>query len=95
MPPPQKRRKTAHVQKAGTSVSSLKKKVRDIERLLSRPNSTLLADARAENERALEAFKHELSIATQSKTEQKMAKKYHMVRFFGIRFASHLQVKFR
>jgi len=82
MPPPQKRRKTAHVQKAGTSVSSLKKKVRDIERLLSRPNSTLLADARVENERALEAFKHELSIAMQSRTEQKMAKKYHMVRFF-------------
>lgn len=74
-------RSTQHA-KASTSVSVLKKKVRDLERLLLHTNSRLSADARIENERALEAFRLELSDANQSKTEQKMAKKYHMVRFF-------------
>ncbi|TGZ85512.1 hypothetical protein EX30DRAFT_300011, partial [Ascodesmis nigricans] len=64
------------------SVTNLKKKIRDLERLLARPNSKLTADARAENERALQAFKYELGSASKDKREQALARKYHMVRFF-------------
>lgn len=70
--------------KAHPSVTNLKKKIRDLERLLARPNSNLTADARAENERALQAFKYELGAASKDKREQTIARKYHMVRFFGM-----------
>jgi rRNA-processing protein Efg1 len=72
----------------GTSTTVLKKKIRDLTRLLSNPRTALPADVRLENERALEAFKHELSLAQSASREQKIAKKYHMVRFFGMLLSS-------
>jgi hypothetical protein len=83
MPGPKSRPKTSYGGKT-KSVTTLKKKIRDLQRLLSRPNSNLSAQLRVDNERALAAYKHELSFATQSRAEQKNAKKYHMVRFFGM-----------
>jgi rRNA-processing protein Efg1 len=53
-----------------------------VERLLNR--ETLKANVREDNERALASLKHQLKIATKSAKEQKMEKRYHMVRFVGI-----------
>ncbi|KAF8543874.1 hypothetical protein BDD12DRAFT_818045 [Trichophaea hybrida] len=77
--PPQKRPKTVYNART-KSATTLKKKIRDATRILQRP---LSADKRIEAERALSAFQHELSVATRARTEHKMAKRYHMVRFFG------------
>ena len=44
----------------------------------------LPADVRIEDERALAAYEQELAAADAEKTKQKMIKKYHMVRFFGM-----------
>ncbi|KAL7273813.1 18S rRNA maturation protein [Rhizina undulata] len=68
--------------RAGTSTSTLKKKIRDVERLLKKSSRPLSATVRSESERALEAYKHELKHAQSSFRDQKIAKKYHMVRFF-------------
>ncbi|KAI5821283.1 hypothetical protein BZA77DRAFT_299092 [Pyronema omphalodes] len=59
---------------------TLKKKIRDAERLLSRPS--LPADKKIETERALAAWKLELEAATKSRIEHKMDQKYRMVKFF-------------
>ncbi|KAA8912762.1 hypothetical protein FN846DRAFT_256501 [Sphaerosporella brunnea] len=80
MPGP-KRPKTSYGGRT-KSVTTLKKKIRDVQRILSRAQSTLSAQARVESERALAAYKLELTNATRSRKEQKNAKKYHMVRFF-------------
>jgi hypothetical protein len=53
-----------------------------VERLLNR--ETLKANVREDNERALASLKHQLKIAAKSAKEQKMEKRYHMVRFVGI-----------
>jgi hypothetical protein len=87
--PPSKRPKTSYNART-KSATTLKKKIRDAERLLQRPIS---ADVRVESERALAAFKHELTIATRARTEQKIAKKYHMVRFFGSPSPPHSRQK--
>ncbi|ODQ66572.1 hypothetical protein NADFUDRAFT_5019, partial [Nadsonia fulvescens var. elongata DSM 6958] len=58
----------------------LKKKIRDIERLLRQEGVS--ATKRLENERALAASKIELTNAIQEKKVKEVAKKYHMVRFF-------------
>ena len=84
MPPPARRQKTSYNART-KSVTTLKKLIRDIERLLSRENSNLTADGRLDKERALAAYNLELKNATRNKKEQEMAKKYHMVRFFGER----------
>jgi hypothetical protein len=64
------------------SVNPLKKKIRDVSRLLNRSES-LPAGARMDNERALASYKLELADAMDEQRRQKMIKKYHMVRFFG------------
>ena len=64
------------------SVNPLKKKIRDISRLLDRSDN-LPADVRLSNERALKAYQQDLLAAEQERRRQKMIKKYHMVRFFG------------
>lgn len=46
----------------------------------------LKANVREDNERALKSLKHQLSKAEKSAKEQKMEKRYHMVRFVGIAF---------
>lgn len=60
--------------------SKIKKKIRDIERLLKR--DTIPADVRIDNERALKALHVELDNAQHNLKSKNNAKKYHMVRFF-------------
>lgn len=62
---------------AGTS--RIKKRIRDLERLLAKPG--LAATKKSEAERAVAAFKVELSTAQHKKVEIKNSKKYHMVKF--------------
>lgn len=85
-PPPQKKRREGppkiRKQVHASSVNAVKKRIRDVTRLLSRGDD-LPADVRLENERALAAYKQELAEADEEKVRQRMIKKYHMVRFFG------------
>jgi outer membrane biosynthesis protein TonB len=73
------KKKQAHA----SSVNAIKKRIRDVRRRLERADD-LPADVRIENERALAAYEQELVAALAEKTRQKMIKKYHMVRFFGM-----------
>ncbi|EGV63828.1 18S rRNA maturation protein [Yamadazyma tenuis] len=66
----------------------IKKKIRDIHRLLQRP--TLPADVRVNNERTLKALEVQLNNVVQKSNEKKNAKKYHMVRFFERKKATRL-----
>ncbi|KZF22217.1 hypothetical protein L228DRAFT_283385 [Xylona heveae TC161] len=74
------------------SVNGLKKKIRDVSRLLER-SENLRADIRIEYERALAASKHELATAEADRRRQKMIKKYHMVRFFERQKATRILKK--
>ena len=64
-----------------TTLSSLKRQVRDIRRLLNGSES-LPETTRVEKERALAAFTDSIARIYSSKQRQQMIKKYHMVRFF-------------
>ncbi|KAK9366008.1 hypothetical protein V1509DRAFT_631359 [Lipomyces kononenkoae] len=89
--------KEVHDSASTSSVSRLRKKIRDLERLLKRAssssgnggstkNSTALA--RREQERALRALKDELRTAERNMKEKKLDKRYHKVRFFERRKAA-------
>ena len=65
---------------AGSS-AKLKKKIRDIERLLTK-NDKLPADKRIEYERALKGLRVELQNSQNVLKAKQNATKYHMVRFF-------------
>lgn len=76
------------------STSQIRRKIRNLTRLLSHAatsnrddhgtsSSSLTPAARIEAERALETYKHELTIAQQNSKEKLLADKYRMVRFFG------------
>lgn len=71
-----------------SSVNAWKKRIRDVTRRLER-STNLPADVRVEDERALAAYQQELAAAEEEKIRQKMIKKYHMVRFFGMWFVVH------
>jgi hypothetical protein len=73
------------------SVNAIKKRIRDIKRRLKR-SQNLPATIRVEDERALAAYKQELAAAGEEKIRQKMIKKYHMVRFFGMSYFSGLRL---
>lgn len=77
--PPQEPRVQAHA----SSVNAIKKRIRDVRRRLERADD-LPANVRHEDERALAAYEQQLAEADAEKTRQKMIKKYHMVRFFGM-----------
>lgn len=64
----------------GAGAAKLKKRIRDIERLLKKDN--LKADIRIGNERALKGLKIELETTQMNLKAKTLAKKYHMVRFF-------------
>lgn len=64
----------------GAGASKLKKKIRDIERLLKKDN--IPAHIRVDNERSLKALKVDLVNTQKSLKAKEVAKKYHMVRFF-------------
>ncbi|KAF8976008.1 18S rRNA maturation protein [Entomortierella lignicola] len=61
--------------------AALKKKLRDTLRLLSK-NPKMPADVRLEHERRIEALKLQIAEKQVDQTEQKMATKYRMVKFF-------------
>lgn len=65
-----------------TSVNRLKSKIRDIDRLLRRPEK-LPADVQVTQERALAGYRQDLERIESAKRRNKMISKYHMVRFFG------------
>ncbi|KAK9324861.1 hypothetical protein V1517DRAFT_315892 [Lipomyces orientalis] len=92
------------VHDAMSSVSRLRKKIRDLERLLKRPTSASngktieknsTAIARREQERALRALKDELRVAERSAKEKKLDKRYHKVRFFERRKAARRVIQAR
>ncbi|KAI9785153.1 MAG: 18S rRNA maturation protein [Geoglossum umbratile] len=64
------------------SVNPLKKRVRDLTRLLEHADN-MPADVRMENERALSAHRQELAAAKMEKLKASLSKRYHMVKFFG------------
>ena len=64
-----------------TTLSSLKRQVRDIRRLLN-GSETLPETIRVEKERALAAYTQSMDEIYHSRQRQQMIKKYHMVRFF-------------
>lgn len=65
----------------GSGAAKIKKKIRDIERLLKK-NDKLPADKRVEYDRALKALKVELQNTQVQLKAKEIGKKYHMVRFF-------------
>lgn len=65
-----------------TSVNRLKSKIRDLTRLLRRPEK-LPADVQVVQERALAGYRQELKRIESAKRRKQMISKYHMVRFFG------------
>lgn len=65
---------------AGTN--KIKKRIRDLERLLGRKKDTLPDTIIIEKERALDALRHEMDQAQLKQRIKKNSKKYHMVRFF-------------
>lgn len=66
----------------GAGTSKIKKKIRDIQRLIDKKRDVLPADILLANERAIESLKVELGNAQSSLNVKKISKKYHMVRFF-------------
>ncbi|KAI8601820.1 rRNA-processing protein EFG1, partial [Dissophora ornata] len=75
--------------------AALKKKLRDTLRLLSN-NPKMPADVRLEHERRIEALNLQIAEKQVDQTEQKMATKYRMVRFFESKKADRrLKVFFR
>jgi hypothetical protein len=66
-----------------SSINAIKKRIRDVKRRLERSDN-LPATIRVEDERALAAYEQELAAADEEKARQKMIKRYHMVRFFGM-----------
>ncbi|KAJ5232249.1 hypothetical protein N7468_005205 [Penicillium chermesinum] len=61
------------------SVNELKKRIRDVKRLLAK--GTLPADARVLQERALAGYEQDLAEETARRQRSHMIKKYHFVRF--------------
>ena len=73
-------------QENSSAVNAIKKRIRDVKRKLEHAPD-LPADIRAEDERALAAYEQDLEEAEAEKVRSKMIKRYHMVRFFGMRIA--------
>uniref|UniRef100_A0A060T480 rRNA-processing protein EFG1 n=1 Tax=Blastobotrys adeninivorans TaxID=409370 RepID=A0A060T480_BLAAD len=77
---PKRNRNRNEVQSTGGGTAKIKKKIRDLNRLLRKPD--LDADKRVECERALKSFQSQLEDAQYTNKVRTIAKKYHMVRFF-------------
>ncbi|GJP92292.1 hypothetical protein CBS63078_1895 [Aspergillus niger] len=68
------------------SVNELKKRIRDVKRLLNKAD--LPADARIVQERALSGYEKELEDELKRRDRSKMIKKYHFVRFLDRKTAT-------
>lgn len=64
------------------SVNELKRRIRDVKRLLTRGD--LPPAARIVQERALAGYEKDLEDETQKRSRSQMIKKYHFVRFLGV-----------
>jgi hypothetical protein len=64
------------------SINELKKRIRDVKRLLNRVD--LPADARIVQERALAGYENDLEEETNRRERSAMIKRYHFVRFLGM-----------
>ncbi|KAI6246097.1 rRNA-processing protein efg1 [Erysiphe necator] len=84
----------SHIIKSSSSINAIKKKLRDVNRRLGRPE-TISAEMQVEFERARDAYQLELNAAIAEKTRQRMIKKYHMVRFFERQKASRMIKRIR
>ena len=73
--------KSARKEKEYPSINELKKRIRDVKRLLNKAN--LPADARILQERALAGYEQDLMEETARRERSQMIKKYHFVRFLG------------
>lgn len=73
--------KFAPREKQQTSVNELKRRIRDVKRLLQKPN--LPADARILQERALAGYEQDLADENARRERSQMISKYHFVRFLG------------
>ncbi|KAL3492603.1 hypothetical protein BJX62DRAFT_104197 [Aspergillus germanicus] len=87
-----KRKKTTAItrnpdeQPAQTSINDLKRRIRDVKRLLNKPD--LPADKRIIQERALKGYEKELADEEGRRERSKMIKKYHFVRFLDRKTAT-------
>lgn len=77
-----KGKSTPRSEKEFTSVNELKRRIRDVKRLLSK--GKLPADARVVQERALAGYEQDLAEETARRDRSQMIKKYHFVRFLGM-----------
>lgn len=66
----------------GAGTNKIKKRIRDIERLLMKKKDILPDTVIIEKERTLEALKLELQNAEMNQKAKKYSSQYHMVRFF-------------
>lgn len=64
------------------SINELKKRIRDVKRLLNKRD--LPADARIVQERALAGYEEDLAEETARRERSSMISKYHFVRFLGM-----------
>ena len=85
--PPAKRKRQSYKEIQGgdehtASLSKVKKKIRDIERMLNRNPEKIEATKKQESERALHAFKLQLEQLQENQKTKQLVKKYHMVKFF-------------
>ncbi|GMG21770.1 unnamed protein product [Ambrosiozyma monospora] len=76
----QQRSSTVDITSVLGSASKMKKKIRDITRLLKKPN--LPSDMRIENERAIKTLKFELESVQLNGKLKKMSGRYQKVKFF-------------
>ncbi|CAG8133210.1 unnamed protein product [Penicillium salamii] len=68
------------------SINDLKKRIRDVKRLLNKQD--LSADARILQERALEGYENDLKDETKRREKSQLISKYHFVRFLDRKAAN-------
>lgn len=83
-PKPKSSQSQEREEKQYPSVNDLKRRIRDVKRLLAKPD--LPADKRIIQERALSGYEKELADEEKRRERSRMIKKYHFVRFLGMAF---------
>lgn len=66
---------------SGLSINDLKRRIRDVKRLLG--HADLSPEARIVQERALAGYEKDLKDETERRQRSEMIKRYHFVRFLG------------
>lgn len=81
--PKNSRNKDGEGPRNGRSLDDLKKEIQHATQLLDESPS-LPANKRVELERAVAARRYDLAVLEYERRKQKMIKKYHKIRFFGM-----------